>query len=184
MRVIERYRRQSAGQMDVSVMIDDSGAYMKPLTYVQRVALRPETELIEYVCENAKEIGKRGVITARVKAGAVEETEALHASLEHTRDRLQVVFELDGLTIDGRPVDPVVVGIHETSVGNHHGGLIERPVAFGGDFRGAVGGAQHEGRDRPLLNARARPSPLATAPSAAPRAQIRVARRRLETEPS
>ena len=60
MRVIERYRRQNVGQMDVSVTIDDPGAYTKPLTYVQRLALRPETELIEYVCENAKEIGKSG----------------------------------------------------------------------------------------------------------------------------
>ena len=56
----ERYRRQNVGQMDVSVTIDDPGAYTKPLTYVQRLALRPETELIEYVCENAQEIGKSG----------------------------------------------------------------------------------------------------------------------------
>jgi hypothetical protein len=57
MRVTERYRRRAVGQMDVSVTIDDPGAYTRPLTYVQRLALRPDTELIEYVCENAKEIG-------------------------------------------------------------------------------------------------------------------------------
>jgi hypothetical protein len=58
MRVTERLRRRTVGQMDVSVVIDDPGAYTRPLTYTSRHRLRPDTELIEYVCENAKEIGK------------------------------------------------------------------------------------------------------------------------------
>jgi hypothetical protein len=39
------------------VTIDDPVAYTRPLTYVQPQRLQPETELIEYVCENAKPIG-------------------------------------------------------------------------------------------------------------------------------
>lgn len=58
MRVIERFSRRSVGQMDISVVVDDPGAYTRPLTYVQRQRLRPDTELIEHVCENAKEIGR------------------------------------------------------------------------------------------------------------------------------
>lgn len=56
MRVIERFSRRSVGTMDISVTIDDPRAYTRPLTYVQRQRLQPETELIEYVCENAKSI--------------------------------------------------------------------------------------------------------------------------------
>lgn len=57
MRVIERFTRRTVGHMDVSVVIDDPGAYTRPITYTQRVRLRPDTELIEHVCENAKPIG-------------------------------------------------------------------------------------------------------------------------------
>jgi hypothetical protein len=60
MRVTERFTRRTVGQMDISVVIDDPGAYTRPLTYTQRVLLRPDTELIEYVCENAKPIGNDG----------------------------------------------------------------------------------------------------------------------------
>jgi hypothetical protein len=56
MRVIERFSRRSVGAMDIAVTIDDPRAYTRPLTYVQRQRLQPETELIEYVCENAKNI--------------------------------------------------------------------------------------------------------------------------------
>ena len=57
MRVTERFTRRSVGQMDIAVTIDDPVAYTRPLTYVQPQRLQPETELIEYVCENAKPIG-------------------------------------------------------------------------------------------------------------------------------
>jgi hypothetical protein len=59
MRLTERFTRRTAGHMDVEVTIDDPKAYSKPLRYVQPQALVPDTELIEYVCENAKPIGPR-----------------------------------------------------------------------------------------------------------------------------
>ena len=58
MRVIERFSRRTVGHMDITVVIEDPGAYTRPLTYTQRVAFRPDLELIEFVCENAKEIGR------------------------------------------------------------------------------------------------------------------------------
>ena len=58
MRVTERWTRRDFGHMDVDVIIDDPGAYAKPLTYVQPQELLPDTDLIEYVCaENAQPIG-------------------------------------------------------------------------------------------------------------------------------
>jgi hypothetical protein len=57
MRVVERYSRRTVGEMDIAVTIDDPGAYARPLAYTQRVMFRPDTELIEFVCENAKKIG-------------------------------------------------------------------------------------------------------------------------------
>jgi hypothetical protein len=57
MRVTERFSRRSVGEMDIAVTIDDPVAYTRSLTYIQRQRLQPDTELIEYVCENAKEIG-------------------------------------------------------------------------------------------------------------------------------
>ena len=58
MRVTERWTRRDFGHMDVEVVIDDPGAYTKPLTYTQPQELLPDTDLIEYVCaENAQPIG-------------------------------------------------------------------------------------------------------------------------------
>jgi hypothetical protein len=59
MRLTERFTRRDVGHMDVEVVIDDPKAYSRPLRYVQPQSLVPDTELIEYVCENAKPIGAR-----------------------------------------------------------------------------------------------------------------------------
>lgn len=60
MRLVERFRRRSVGQMDIEVTIDDPKAYTRPLTYTQRQLLLPDTDLIEYICnENfQKPLGK------------------------------------------------------------------------------------------------------------------------------
>jgi hypothetical protein len=58
MRVTESWTRRDFGHMDVEVVIDDPGAYTKPLTYTQPQELLPDTDLIEYVyAENAQPIG-------------------------------------------------------------------------------------------------------------------------------
>ena len=55
--VIERYRRKDFGHMDIEVTIDDPGAYTKPWTVTQPVHLLPETELLEFVCnENNRDL--------------------------------------------------------------------------------------------------------------------------------
>ena len=58
MHVIERYHRKDIGHMDVEITIDDPKAYTKPWTVHENAELQPDTELIEYICEeNNKDLG-------------------------------------------------------------------------------------------------------------------------------
>jgi len=49
--VLETYRRRDFGHMDVEITIDDPKAYTKPWTVTEPAVLQPDTELIEYICE-------------------------------------------------------------------------------------------------------------------------------------
>lgn len=49
--VIEKYRRKDFGHMEVEITIDDPKAYTKPWTITEPAVLQPDTELIEYICE-------------------------------------------------------------------------------------------------------------------------------------
>jgi hypothetical protein len=55
MRTLERFRRVDFGHMDLEVTIDDPKAYSKPWSVVIPLALMPDTEMIEDVCENEKD---------------------------------------------------------------------------------------------------------------------------------
>jgi hypothetical protein len=57
MKLTERFKRTDFGHMTIEVTIEDAKAYRKPFKYTQAQDLLPDTELIEYVCENAKEVG-------------------------------------------------------------------------------------------------------------------------------
>ena len=48
---IERYTRTDLGNMTIEVTIDDPGAYTKPFTTTGRARLQPDTELLEYICQ-------------------------------------------------------------------------------------------------------------------------------------
>ncbi len=53
----ERFTRRDFGHMDVAMTVDDPKTYTQPFTYVQRMALLPDTELMEYFCsENEKDV--------------------------------------------------------------------------------------------------------------------------------
>ena len=55
--VIERYTRKDYGHMDLEITIDDPGAYTRPWTVRQDVTLLPETELLEFICnENNRDL--------------------------------------------------------------------------------------------------------------------------------
>jgi len=54
--VTERFRRRDFGHLEIQTTIDDSKAYTKPWTANEEMVLLPGTELIEYVCENEKDV--------------------------------------------------------------------------------------------------------------------------------
>ncbi|MBZ5577318.1 MAG: hypothetical protein LAP40_12225 [Acidobacteriia bacterium] len=56
--VIERYHRKDFGHLEVEITLDDSGAYTKPWTVHEVAEYQPDTELIEYICEeNNHDVG-------------------------------------------------------------------------------------------------------------------------------
>ncbi|HLK49634.1 MAG TPA: hypothetical protein VKT49_15935 [Bryobacteraceae bacterium] len=55
--VIERFHRKDYGHMDLTVTIDDPKAYTRAWTVTEPVHLLPDTELIEFICnENNRDI--------------------------------------------------------------------------------------------------------------------------------
>jgi hypothetical protein len=50
LRVIERFRRRDFGHMDVGITIDDSQTYTRPWSMTMDLRLAPDTELLEFVC--------------------------------------------------------------------------------------------------------------------------------------
>jgi len=55
--VTERFRRTDYGHMEIEAVIDDPGAYTKPWTVRQTYHLLPETELLEFICnENNQDL--------------------------------------------------------------------------------------------------------------------------------
>src|SRR5881628_3322912 len=48
--VIERFRRKDFGHMDIQITIDDPKAYTKPWTITEQAHLMPDTELMEFIC--------------------------------------------------------------------------------------------------------------------------------------
>jgi hypothetical protein len=53
--VIERFRRPDFGHMEVLLTIDDPKAYAKPWTVKIPWELMPDTDLLDWVCENEKD---------------------------------------------------------------------------------------------------------------------------------
>ena len=55
MRIVERFRRPDFGHMIVQLTIDDPKAYKKPWSVTIPWTLVPDTELLDWVCENEKD---------------------------------------------------------------------------------------------------------------------------------
>ena len=55
--IFERYRRPDFGHLEIQYKIDDPKIYAKPWTITQHHHLTPDTELLEYICnENEKDL--------------------------------------------------------------------------------------------------------------------------------
>ena len=56
MRILERFRRTSFGQMDIEVTINDPSMYTRPFTVKFQARLLPDTDTLESVCaENERD---------------------------------------------------------------------------------------------------------------------------------
>jgi hypothetical protein len=55
MHLMERFRRRDFGHMEVQVTIDDPKAYAKPWSATIPWNLLPDTDLLDWVCENEKD---------------------------------------------------------------------------------------------------------------------------------
>jgi hypothetical protein len=97
--VTERYRRKDFGHMDLKMTFDDPKAYARPWTISFNAELTPDTELLEYVCnENERDVQHIVVTEAdrkknRTKVIVAPEILAKYAG----------VYEL--VDHDGRPLD-------------------------------------------------------------------------------
>jgi hypothetical protein len=59
LRVTERFHRKDFGHMDVEITIDDPKTYTRPWTVTLPLILVPDSELLEYICnENNREAAK------------------------------------------------------------------------------------------------------------------------------
>jgi hypothetical protein len=56
LRLTERLRRRDFGHMDFEMTIDDPKVFTKPFTVKRERLLAPDTELLEDVCENEKDV--------------------------------------------------------------------------------------------------------------------------------
>ena len=57
LRLTERFHRKDFGHLEIGITIDDPKAYTKPWTVTEVVNFLPDSELIEYICnENEKDL--------------------------------------------------------------------------------------------------------------------------------
>jgi hypothetical protein len=56
LRVIERFRRVNFGRMRLDVTVEDAKVFTRPWTFGFDFALQPDTELIEFICENEQDV--------------------------------------------------------------------------------------------------------------------------------
>jgi hypothetical protein len=54
--VTERFRRRDFGHLEIQVTIDDPKAYTKPWGANESFDLFPDTEILEHICENEKDL--------------------------------------------------------------------------------------------------------------------------------
>ena len=71
LRVNERFRRVDVGHLQVQVTFTDPGAYAKPWGYTTNLALVPDTEMLESVCEITSDHWTGSISEASQKAPTI-----------------------------------------------------------------------------------------------------------------
>jgi len=65
LRVTERFRRRNVAAIDLQVTLEDKGAYSRPWTVPVSLSLAPDTDLLEYVCN--EDDSRRRALSARTE---------------------------------------------------------------------------------------------------------------------
>jgi hypothetical protein len=77
LRVTERYRRRDYGHIDVEMTFDDPNAFARPWTMKTVLTLQPDTEMLEFVCNENEKDRQHFVETQSSGAGAVGDAATL-----------------------------------------------------------------------------------------------------------
>lgn len=140
LRVTERYTRPRYGHMQLELTIDDPGAFTAPWTVSVNMALRPDTEMLETVCETNSDAWVGSV--SDVRATSVEVAPAILARY------VGVYSGLWGTLLRTVRVTLVADGLHATGVLEEDVRLIpQSEVVFAGtdgltyEFAGDEGAA-------------------------------------------
>jgi hypothetical protein len=97
--VTERYRRKDFGHLELKMTFDDPKAYARPWTISINAELTPDTELLEYVCnENERDVQHIVVTEADRKKSRTKVTVAPEILAKYAG-----VYEM--VDHDGKPVD-------------------------------------------------------------------------------
>jgi hypothetical protein len=56
MHLVERYRRPNLGHLELEMTVEDPGAFKKPWVVKRASNLDPTVEIMEYICENEKDL--------------------------------------------------------------------------------------------------------------------------------
>jgi hypothetical protein len=114
LRMTERFRRPTFGRMELQVTLEDPTVYSKPLTVSAGGSFVPDTDLIEFVCENEKDRSHLVGRTAEEKAvvipratlatyvGVYEVTDARSPIVGGARQVFTVTLDGDQLFLDMR----------------------------------------------------------------------------------
>jgi len=112
LRMTERIRRPAFGKMELQVTLEDPAVYSKPLTVSAGGNFVPDTDLIEYVCENEKDrahlVGrtadeKKVVVSRDVLAtyvGVYDVTDSRSPIVGRPRQVFSVTLDGDQLFLD------------------------------------------------------------------------------------
>jgi hypothetical protein len=114
LRMTERFRRTSFGRMELQVTLEDPTVYAKPLTVSAGGTFVPDTDLIEFVCENEKDrahlVGRtteeKKVVVPRATlatyVGVYDVTDARSPIVGSARQVFTVTLDGDQLFLDMR----------------------------------------------------------------------------------
>jgi hypothetical protein len=92
LRMTERYRRPDFGHLEVKITLDDPKAYAKPWTVAMTLDLKPDTELIEYVCDNEKDRAHIASNTKGTELNLTAETLAAYAGSYNVQEKDKTVI--------------------------------------------------------------------------------------------